>query len=184
MTKLMIRMFIRNHKDTGNPEVRRRYEESYLAGNRYLCKPDATFAVKLFLGLATHSIAVMADAFNNLTDSASSIMTLVGFWTSGKPADKEHLLDMTREHIAFLVFFILVIVVGIQFVRSSFERILSPVPLSYDTITVLVLSITVALKGLAIFYRTVGKAIDSKVMEATALDSLKMLRLLELSLRH
>lgn len=172
MTKLMIRMFIRHHKDTEDPEVRRRY--GYLAGGTGICANLILFVVKLFLGIATHSIAVMADAFNNLTDSASSIMTLVGFWTSGKPADKEHPFGHGRsEHIAALAVSILVIVVGIQFVRSSFERILNPVPLSYDTITVLILSITIAVKGwLAMFYRTVGKAIDSKVMEATALDSL------------
>lgn len=172
MTKFMIRMFIRNYSDTENLVVRRGY--GYLAGITGICANLLLFSVKLFLGLATHSIAVMADAFNNLTDSASSIMTLVGFWSSGKPADKEHPFGHGRsEHIAALAVSILVIVVGIQFVRSSFERIFNPVEISYDTVTVVILVSTVAVKAwLAIFYRTVGRTINSKVMEATALDSL------------
>lgn len=172
MTKLMIRLFVRNSGDTENPAVRRNY--GYLAGTTGICANLILFSVKLFLGFVTNSIAVMADAFNNLTDCASSVMTLVGFWTSGKPADKEHPFGHGRsEHIAALAVSILVIVVGIQFVRSSIARIMNPVTLSYDTLTVIILITTIAVKGwLAIFYKTVGKSINSKVMEATALDSL------------
>ncbi len=172
MTQIMIRMFVPNYKDVGNPMVRRGY--GYLAGITGICANLVLFSVKLFIGFLTNSIAVMADAFNNLTDCASSIMTLVGFWTSGKPADKEHPFGHGRsEHIAALGVSILVIVVGIQFVRSSAERIMNPVPLSYDTLTVLILITTVAVKAwLAVFYRTVGKSINSKVMEATSMDSL------------
>ncbi len=172
MTKWMIRLFVRNFHETQDLAVRRNY--GYLAGGTGVCANLALFVIKLSVGLATNSIAVMADAFNNLTDCASSVMTLVGFWSSGKPADKEHPFGHGRsEQIAALAVSILVIVVGIQFVRSSVARIMNPVELSYDTLTVMILITTILVKvWLAFFYRRVGKTIDSKVMEATAMDSL------------
>lgn len=172
MTALLIRWFVKDPINLQDPEVRRRY--GYLAGGTGIAANLVLFAVKLTLGLLSRSIAVMADAFNNLTDCASSVMTLVGFWTAGKPADKEHPFGHGRsEYITALVVSMLVMVVGFQFARSAVERILNPVSLGYDTVTVVILASTIAVKGwLALFYRSIGRSIGSKVMEATATDSL------------
>lgn len=172
MTQLMIRLFVRNYQDTQNQGVRQRY--GYLAGGTGVGANLLLFIVKLTIGFATNSIAIMADAFNNLTDCASSVLTLVGFWSSTKPADREHPFGHGRsEYISALVVSVLVMVVGVQFVRSAVERILHPVPLTYDGITITVLILTILIKvWLAIFYRAIGRTIGSKVMEASAVDSL------------
>lgn len=172
MTKMMIRLFVRDFDNTQKPSVRQNY--GYLAGMTGVGANLVLFIVKLSMGFATHSIAIMADAFNNLTDSVSSVMTLIGFWSSTKPADKEHPFGHGRsEYITALVVSVLVIMVGVQFVRSAVERIMNPVPLEYDSVTVLILTVTVLIKmWLALFYRTIGRTIGSKVMEATALDSM------------
>lgn len=172
MTRLLIRLFVRNAHDTQNPLVRQNY--GYLAGGTGVGANLVLFIIKLVMGMATHSIAIMADAFNNLIDCTSSIMTLIGFWSSTKPADREHPFGHGRsEYITALVVSVLVMMVGIQFVRSAVERIMAPVPLDYDAVTVVILSVTIVIKiWLAFFYRTIGRTIDSKVMEATALDSL------------
>lgn len=172
MTKMMIRFFVRDFDNTEKPSVRQNY--GYLAGWTGIGANLTLFIVKLFMGFATHSIAIMADAFNNLTDCLSSVMTVVGFWSSTKPADREHPFGHGRsEYITALVVSVLVIMVGVQFVRSAVERIMNPVPLSYDGITVLILTVTIILKvWLALFYLTIGRTIGSKIMEATALDSI------------
>ncbi len=172
MTTLMIRLFVRDFHNTQNPDVRQNY--GYLAGGTGVGANLVLFIVKLSMGFTTHSIAIMADAFNNLTDCASSVMTLIGFWSSTKPADREHPFGHGRsEYITALVVSVLVMGVGVQFARSAVERMMNPVALSYDGITVLILSITIVIKvWLAFFYRRIGKTIGSKVMEATALDSL------------
>lgn len=172
MTKLMVRFFVRDYNNTQNPSVRQNY--GYLAGGTGVGANLVLFIVKLTMGFATNSIAIMADAFNNLTDCASSVMTLIGFWSSTKPADREHPFGHGRsEYISALVVSVLVIMVGVQFTRSAVERILDPVPLTYDGITVLILTITIIVKvWLALFYRKIGRTIGSKVMEATAADSL------------
>jgi cation diffusion facilitator family transporter len=172
MTKFMIRLFVRDFDNTQNSVVRQSY--GYMAGGTGIGANLVLFIVKIFMGFATHSIAIMADAFNNLTDCASSVMTVIGFWSSTKPADKEHPFGHGRsEYITALVVSVLVIMVGVQFVRSAVERIMSPVPLIYDGVTVMILMVTIFVKvWLALFYRTVGRTIGSRVMEATALDSM------------
>lgn len=172
MTSLLINWFVKNADNVQDPQVRRHY--GYLAGGTGVGANLVLFTVKLVLGLLSGSIAVMADAFNNLTDCASSVMTLIGFWTSGKPADKEHPFGHGRsEYITALMVSMLVMVVGLQFARSAVDRIINPIVLNYDFITVLILSVTVAVKlWLSLFYRRLGRTIDSKVMIATATDSL------------
>lgn len=171
MTQILIRLFVRDPQNMQNPAVRQSY--GYLAGGTGIGANLLLFIVKLVMGFATHSIAIMADAFNNLIDCLSSVMTLVGFWSSTKPADKEHPFGHGRsEYITALVVSVLVITVGIQFVRSAVEKILNPEVLNYDGVTVLILTTTILVKiWLAFFYRTLGRRIGSKVMEASALDS-------------
>ena len=131
------------------------------------------FTVKLAIGLLLNSVAVMADAFNNLSDTGSSIVTLVGFNISNKPADKDHPFGHGRgEYIAGLVVSFMVVIVGIQFVKDSFSRILHPVKLQYDTVSFIILLLSIGAKAwLGRFYNSLNKFISSETLSATSFDS-------------
>ena len=132
------------------------------------------FSVKLTIGLILSSLAVTADAFNNLSDAASSIISFIGVKMAGKPADAEHPFGHGRiEYIAALIVSFLVIEVGFTFFKSSISKILHPEEISFDLVpfVILILSILVKL-WMAFFNNKLGKRIDSKVMLATAADSL------------
>jgi len=116
----------------------------------------------------------MADAFNNLSDVGSSVVTIFGFMMSGKPADKEHPFGhVSFEYIAAMVVSFMVILVGFEFVQSSINKIINPDVLKFDIFTFILLLSSIVVKiWLAFFNRKIGKTIGSKVMEATAFDSL------------
>lgn len=172
LTNLLIKTFVKNYDNTKNREVRQSY--GYLAGFTGAAANVLLFLLKLFIGLYLNSIAVMADAFNNLSDVASSIVTILGFKISGKPADKEHPFGHGRfEYIAAMVVSFMVLLVGFEFVKSSIKRIANPEILNFDVLTFVLLSASILVKvWLSRFNKTIGKAIDSKVMEATSFDSL------------
>lgn len=171
-TDFLIKTFVKDHKNTANREVRQRY--AYLSGFTGIISNIVLFLMKLFIGLYLNSIAVMADAFNNLSDVASSVVTIFGFMMSEKPADKEHPFGHGRyEYIAAMVVSLMVISVGFEFVQNSIKKIMSPEVLRFDAFTFLLLLSSIAVKiWLAFFNRKIGKIIGSKVMEATAFDSL------------
>ena len=131
------------------------------------------FAVKAAVGIAMHSISVTADAFNNLSDAASSVIGLVGVKLAGKPADKEHPFGHGRmEYITALVVSFLVIEVGLTFFKDAFSRIWNPQKLEFQFISVLILVLSIGVKlWMSLFNRKLGKRIDSKVMLATAADA-------------
>lgn len=131
------------------------------------------FIVKLTIGLLLNSVAVLADAFNNLSDTGSSVVTLVGFNISNKPADKDHPFGHGRgEYIAGLIVSFMVVIVGIQFVKDSFSRILHPVKLKYDTASFIILLISIGAKAwLGKFYNSLNKFISSETLSATSFDS-------------
>lgn len=172
LTNLLIKTFVKNYDNTKNREVRQSY--GYLTGFTGAAANVLLFLLKLFIGLYLNSIAVMADAFNNLSDVASSIVTILGFKISGKPADKEHPFGHGRfEYIAAMVVSFMVLLVGFEFVKSSIKRIANPEILNFDVLTFVLLSASILVKvWLSRFNKTIGKAIDSKVMEATSFDSL------------
>ena len=171
-TDFLIKTFIKDYKNTKNREVRQKY--GYLSGVTGVIANIALFVLKLIIGLYLNSIAVMADAFNNLSDVASSVVTIFGFKMSGKPADKEHPFGHGRfEYIAAMVVSFMVILVGFEFVKSSVKRIINPEVLSFDVPTFILLTASILIKiWLSVFNKNIGKTIGSKVMEATAFDSL------------
>ncbi len=131
------------------------------------------FVLKIFIGLISGSVSIMADAVNNLSDTASSVITLVGFQIAGKPADKEHPYGHERfEYISGLMVSLLIIFVGFQFFSTSFNRILNPqsVKVSLLTFVILVLSIFIKIWQ-SYFYRQVAKKIDSNTLITLANDS-------------
>ncbi len=163
---------MKNYEQTHDGDVRQSY--GYLGGIVGIIANVFLFGSKLAVGLFINSIAVMADAINNLSDAASSIITLVGFKVTNKPADREHPFGHGRiEYISAMIVSFLVILVGFEFIKSSLERIMHPEDVKFDWITVILLSISILLKvWLSFFNRKLGRTIGSKAMEATAIDSL------------
>ena len=172
MTDFLVNRFIKDSTNIESTEVRTRY--GMLASVVGIFCNVLLFSVKLTIGLILSSLAVTADAFNNLSDAASSIISFIGVKMAGKPADAEHPFGHGRiEYIAALIVSFLVIEVGFTFFKSSISKILHPEEISFDLVpfVILILSILVKL-WMAFFNNKLGKRIDSKVMLATAADSL------------
>lgn len=172
MTNFLVNKFIKDSTNIESTEVRTRY--GMLASVVGIFCNVLLFSVKLTIGLILSSLAVTADAFNNLSDAASSIISFIGVKMAGKPADAEHPFGHGRiEYIAALIVSFLVIEVGFTFFKSSISKILHPEEISFDLVpfVILILSILVKL-WMAFFNNKLGKRIDSKVMLATAADSL------------
>ncbi len=172
MTEFLVRTFVRGYEDTQSPEVRTRY--GTLASVVGIVCNALLFAVKITIGLVMGSIAVVADAFNNLSDAASTVIGLVGIKMAEKPANSKHPFGYGRmEYIAAFIVAFLVIEVGFSLFRSSVGRIGKPEDLSFELFPFLFLLLSVAVKlWLGFFNRNIGRRIDSKVMMAAAADSL------------
>ncbi|HIY28942.1 MAG TPA: cation diffusion facilitator family transporter [Firmicutes bacterium] len=172
MTKLLIRLFVRNWENTDSPAVRESYGK--LAGITGVVTNLLLALLKLLSGWFFNSIAIMADAVNNLSDSASSIVTLVGFKLSSKPADAKHPYGHARiEYISGMIVSFIVVVLGVQLAQSSIDKILAPEESSFTWITIGVLVVSILLKlWQGLFYRKIGKTISSTTLEATSTDSL------------
>lgn len=131
------------------------------------------FAGKMAVGLVSGSVAITADAFNNLSDASSSVVSLLGFKMADKPADAEHPYGHGRyEYLAGLMVAVMILVIGVELMKTSVEKILNPseVLFSWPLMLVLVCSIAVKL-WMSAFNRRIGKRISSKTLEATADDS-------------
>ena len=127
---------------------------------------------KLFAGIISGSVSIIADALNNFTDSLSSVITLIGFKASQKPADSDHPFGHARyEYIAGLIISMLVILVGFELGKSSIEKIIVPEPVVFSTIAMVILGVSAIVKlALFIFNSKVSKAINSDALKATAID--------------
>ena len=171
MTELLIRLFIKDRENVSNPAVRRKYGN--FAGAVGIVTNLLLFTAKIIVGTLACSIAITADAVNNLSDSASSIVTLVGFKISGKPADSGHPYGHGRmEYIAGLIVSFIIVIIGYQLTASSVGKIVHPVEARFDVYTVVVLAASIAVKvWQTLFYRKVGRRIDSLTLLATAMDS-------------
>ena len=133
ISNFLVKKFIKNSEDIKSEKVRSTY--GVLGGVVGIIINLILFAIKLTVGVVASSIAIMADAFNNLSDAASSIVTIIGFKMADKPADAEHPFGHGRmEYISALIVAFMVMLVGIQFIKSSFERILNPVSITFEFI--------------------------------------------------
>ena len=172
MIQLIVRTFVKNYKDVENHHVREAYGK--LAGIVGIISNIILFIIKFTVGILFKSISVTADAVNNLSDAGSSIITLIGFKLSGKPADAKHPYGHARmEYITGLAVSFIIILLGVQLIQTSFDKVLHPEEsvFSYLTITVLIISILMKLwQGM--FNKKVGKTIHSTALEATAADSI------------
>lgn len=171
MTKFIINKFI---KDTDNPRSPRVREKiGVLSGTVGTICNTILFAAKLFVGITTSSIAVSADAFNNLSDVGSSIITLACFKIAGSPADREHPFGHGRiEYISALIVSVAIILAGLGFIKSSVEKILAPEIVTFDLISFVILIASLALKlWMGMFNAKLGEMTGSHAMKATSVDS-------------
>ncbi|MDU1411302.1 MAG: cation diffusion facilitator family transporter [Clostridium sp.] len=172
ISNYLIKKFIRNHEDTKDKDVREKY--GYLGGIVGIFVNILLFAIKLTVGLLANSIAVIADAVNNLSDVGASLVTIFGFKLSSKPADEEHPFGHGRiEYISGLIVAFLVLMVGFEFVKSSIDKIKNPTPVSFSVIALILLIISILFKvWLSKFYKNVGSKINSSALKASSVDSL------------
>lgn len=171
-SKFLVNTFIKNNEDISDEKVRGKY--IFLGGLVGILSNFLLFIIKLSVGLITSSIAIIADAFNNLSDAGSSIITIVGFKLSDKPADAEHPFGHGRiEYISALIVSFMVMLVGFQFVKSSLERIFNPIDIKFETIPFILLLISIFIKlWLSHFNKFVGNKIDSSALKAASADAL------------
>lgn len=172
MIRMLSGIFIKNREDVTDPAVRKAY--GILCGAVGVFLNVLLFAGKFFAGTVSGSIAITADAFNNLSDAGSSIITLMGFQLGDQKPDSEHPFGHGRiEYLSGLLVSMLIILMGFELARSSVEKILHPAPVEFSQLTIVILAASIAVKLYMCFYnRAVGKRIDSSAMHATAMDSL------------
>ena len=172
MIKLLSKIFIPNFQDTQDKKVREGY--GVLAGIIGIICNLLLFALKLILGLFMNSIAVISDAFNNLTDCGSSIIAIIAAKMSNRPPDPEHPYGHGRiEYISSLIVAIIILLVGFELLKNSFGKILNPEEIVFNSLSIILLLFAVAVKLWMYSYnRYIGNLIDSGVQKATAFDSL------------
>lgn len=171
MTDLILRIFVRDHKNTEDPAVRDKCGR--VAGAVGIVTNFLLFLMKIIVGTVFHSVSVTADAVNNLTDSGSSVVTLIGFKMASKPADEKHPFGHARiEYLSGVIVSFIVIFLGFQLGMSSVEKILTPEENALTPVALVVLVISILAKlWQCLFYRKVGRMIKSESVEATSKDS-------------
>ena len=171
MGKLLFKAFVKDWQNVKNPKVRDGYGR--LAGIVGIIANALLCIMKMAVGLLSGSIAIIADAVNNLADASSSVITLLGFKLASMPEDEEHPYGHARiEYITGLVVSIIIMFVGLELGKSSFGKILNPEPPEFSIAVVIVLLAAIAIKAwLAFFNISAGKQINSMALMATGTDS-------------
>ncbi|MBQ7338384.1 MAG: cation transporter [Clostridia bacterium] len=172
MTKLLCKLFVRDRDDVKNPRVRSAY--ATLTSVVGLLLNLFLFAAKLFAGTLARSVAICADAMNNLSDAASQLITLIGCRMAAKQADRAHPFGHARmEYITSLLVSLVIIIIGYELLGDSIDKILHPGAIEFHILTVVILVLSIAVKlWLGLFNRAVGKKINSEALRATMIDSL------------
>lgn len=172
MIKIMIRKLIKNYENVNDPEVRKSY--GIFSGVLGIILNVFLFVIKLITGMIMNSIAIISDAFNNLTDSASSVVTIFGANMSNKPPDDEHPYGHGRmEYVASLVVAFIIFGVGLQLLGSSFDKIIRPEQVELSLIPLVILALSIFIKVWMYAYnKYIGNKIKSSMNIATAKDSM------------
>lgn len=172
MTRLLIRLFVKNSGDTENPAVRKSY--GTLSGSVGIFCNLILCITKIAVGLLTASISITADGLNNLSDMGSSVITLIGFKMAGKPADKDHPFGHGRmEYMSAFIVAVLILLVGAELLKSSVGALIAGDKFpDYSAAAIVVLAVSILIKfWMYIFNRKLFKKVESGVFKATALDS-------------
>ena len=169
--KLFKKLFIKDYQNTSDPEVRFRY--GIAAGVFGIVSNTVLCVFKILVGILSGSVAIVADAVNNLSDAASSIVTVFGFKLSNRPADREHPYGHERyEYIAAFIIAFAVVLIGALLLKQSIEKIITPEGITVSVYTYVVLAVAIVLKIVqGLLYRNFGKSINSEALRASAADS-------------
>ncbi len=171
MTEWLVRRFVKNYQQCDDPRVRTAYGK--FAGvvgivcNVLLCLGKGA------AGLLSGSVAIVADAVNNLSDASSNVVSLLGFKLAGKPADSGHPYGHGRfEYLSGLLVAVLIVVIGVELVKSSIDKVVDPEPTDFSWVAAGILAVSIVVKlWMALFNRSIGRRIGSTALEATAVDS-------------
>lgn len=171
MTELLLRLFVKNYKNPTNSTVH--LAIGRLAGKVGIFCNALLSLIKVVAGIISGSVSIVADGMNNLSDTMSSVITLLGFRMANKPADKDHPYGHARyEYLSGLLVAIFVIVVGVELTKTSIGKIINPSLVEFGGLTFGILIFSVFVKiWLAVFYKSLGKKIKSQTLKATSLDS-------------
>lgn len=171
MTNLLLRLFVKDADNTDSPKVRAAI--GTMSGLVGIVCNLLLFAFKLLVGTLTSSVSITADAMNNLSDASGSIVTFIGFRVADKPADAHHPYGHARaEYLSGLGVAALILVIGIELVKTSVKKIFAPTPVEFTAVAAVVLLASIALKfWMNLFNRSLAKRIDSTALMATAADS-------------
>ena len=172
MIDFLVRTFVKDAADIRSPQVRQRY--GTLSGGVGIALNLLLFLGKLIAGTLTASISITADAFNNLSDAGSSVVTLVGFRLAGAKADEDHPFGHGRlEYLSGLAVSVVILLVGLELLKTSAEKILSPQAVTFSVPALVILAASVCVKlWMSFFNRNLSRRIGSAAMAATATDSL------------
>ena len=171
MTRLLFRLFIKEREQMAETELRAAVGK--LAGSTGIFCNCILFLGKLMAGWLAGSVSILADAVNNLSDASSSVVTLLGFRLAQQPADADHPFGHARyEYLSGLVVAVLILVIGVELVKSSIGKILHPEAVAFSLLTIGILVVSILVKlWMSLFFRRLGKEIKSTTLEATAVDS-------------
>lgn len=169
---ILAKLFIKDYKNTSDNTVRNKY--GILTSVTGILVNIILFIIKLIASVITSSISIAADAFNNLSDAGSSIITFIGFHLAGKPADRDHPFGHGRaEYICSMFVSMMILFMGFELAKSSVSKILSPEKTTLSQVAIWILIISVLAKlWMFLFNRKIGKSINSTPITATAKDSL------------
>ena len=171
MTSLLLRLFVKDYENTESVAVHSAIGR--LAGFTGIICNLLLFLGKLTVGWLANSVSIIADAINNLSDASSSVVTLLGFKMAQQPADAEHPYGHARyEYLSGLVVAALILIIGFDLAKSSFQKILHPEAVEFSAATFIVLVLSIAVKlWMAGFFRSLGNRIHSTTLQATSVDS-------------
>lgn len=171
MTNLLLRFFVKDYQNTGDPKVR--CKVGRLSGVVGILCNVLLFLGKLAVGTLAGSVSITADAMNNLSDAASSIVTLLGFKLAEKPADAGHPYGHARyEYLSGLAVAAMIVVIGFELAKTSIEKIFHPTAVAFSLPVALVLLLSIGVKlWLSLFNGNLSRRIESAALAATAADS-------------
>lgn len=171
MSNLLIKLFIKDYNNFKDENIRKKYGE--LGSFVGIISNIILFLIKLITGIIINSVAIITDSFNNLSDSLSSVITLIGFKLGSKPADKEHPFGHGRmEYISGLVVSLIIIIIGVEFFKSALIKVFKPEIINFSYISILILFVTIIIKiWQSFFNKKIGEIINSKSLIATSVDS-------------
>lgn len=172
MVTLLAKIFIKNQNDMKSPAVRQAY--GILCGAMGIFLNLCLFTGKFIAGSLSNSIAITADAFNNLSDAGSSVVTLAGFKMAGQKADKDHPFGHGRiEYLAGLLVSLAILLVGVELAKTSVDKILHPAQVEFSYLSMGILAAAICVKlWMYRFNRCLSKKLGSAAMAAAAADSL------------